>query len=182
MSKPTPELLRGVQLFANVDDATLERLAGDFIERDFAEGSLIAEEGVGGLNFFIVDSGEADVTIGGEKVGTISTGGAFGEVALVDKSARFRDDYGHDAGEGLRAARLELPELRRDAPGSSPGRCSRSSPSASARRSRATATAKGAHCSTRSHRTRSSSSAAGPATRPPGGRSSSATGGTSTRS
>ncbi len=88
MSKPTPELLRGVQLFANVDDATLERLAGDFIERDFAEGALIAEEGIGGLNFFIVESGEADVTVGGDKVGTISAGHAFGEVALVDKSAR----------------------------------------------------------------------------------------------
>ncbi len=88
MSTPTPELLRGVQLFANVDDATLERLAGDFIERDFAEGALIAEEGIGGLNFFIVESGEADVTVAGEKVGTISAGSAFGEVALVDKSAR----------------------------------------------------------------------------------------------
>ena len=41
-----------------------------------------------GLNFFIVESGEADVTVGGEKVGTISAGDAFGEVALVDKSAR----------------------------------------------------------------------------------------------
>jgi CRP-like cAMP-binding protein len=88
MPTPNTELLRGTPLFANVDDATLERLAGDFIERDFAEGALIAEEGVGGLNFFIVESGEADVSVGGEKVGTISAGSSFGEVALVDKSAR----------------------------------------------------------------------------------------------
>jgi CRP/FNR family cyclic AMP-dependent transcriptional regulator len=88
MSTPTPQLLRGVQLFANLDDATLERLAGDFIERDFAPGATIAEEGVGGLNFFVVDSGEAAVTVGGTQVGTIAAGGAFGEVALVDKSAR----------------------------------------------------------------------------------------------
>lgn len=88
MSTPTPELLRRAQLFANVDDATLERLAGDFIERDFAEGALIAEEGIGGLNFFIVESGEASVTVHGEAVGTLGPGSSFGEVALVDKSAR----------------------------------------------------------------------------------------------
>lgn len=88
MSTPSPDLLRGVQLFADLDDATLERLGSDFIQREFPAGALIAEEGQGGLNFFIVESGEATVTVGGEQVGTIGPGAAFGEVALVDKSAR----------------------------------------------------------------------------------------------
>lgn len=88
MSNPSPELLRGVQLFADLDNGTLERLSSDFVERDFPEGALIAEEGVGGLNFFVVESGEAVVTIGGTEVGRVGPGHAFGEVALVDKSAR----------------------------------------------------------------------------------------------
>lgn len=88
MAHPSPELLRNIQLFADLDDATLERLAGDFIQRDFASGTAIAVEGQDGLNFFVIESGEADVTVGGDHVGTLGAGHAFGEVALVDKSAR----------------------------------------------------------------------------------------------
>lgn len=88
MPAPSPELLRGAPLFADLDDATLARLAGDFVEREFPAGAMLAEEGKGGLNFFVVESGEAVVTVGGEEVGRIGPGTAFGEVALVDKSAR----------------------------------------------------------------------------------------------
>ena len=88
MSQPTADLIRGVPLFADLDDKTVERLAGEFIERHFDEGAAIATEGTDGLNFFIVASGEAAVTIHGEQVGTLGPGNSFGEVALVDKSAR----------------------------------------------------------------------------------------------
>jgi len=77
-----------VPLFADLDDKDAERLAGDFVERHFAEGAAIATEGVDGLNFFIVASGEAEVTIKGETVSTLGPGSSFGEIALVDKSAR----------------------------------------------------------------------------------------------
>ena len=58
------------------------------VERFSRYVSAIATEGTDGLNFFIVASGEAAVTIHGEQVGTLGPGTAFGEVALVDKSAR----------------------------------------------------------------------------------------------
>jgi CRP-like cAMP-binding protein len=88
MSGPSPELLRSTPLFAGLDDATLEQLASDFIQREFAEGAVLAEEGQGGLNFFLVESGDAVVTVGGQEVGSLGPGTAFGEIALVDKSAR----------------------------------------------------------------------------------------------
>ena len=88
MPQPSAELIKGVPLFADLDDKTVERLAGEFIERHFPEGAAIATEGVDGLNFFVVDSGEATVTIRGEVVGSLGPGSSFGEVALVDKSAR----------------------------------------------------------------------------------------------
>ena len=56
--------------------------------RSYAAVTAIATEGVDGLNFFIVASGEADVSVQGETVGTLGPGASFGEVALVDKSAR----------------------------------------------------------------------------------------------
>jgi CRP-like cAMP-binding protein len=88
MAQPSNDLLRGVSLFADLDDKTLSNLAAEFIERHFDPGTAIATEGQDGLNFFIVSSGEATVTVQGRKVGSLARGDAFGEVALVDKSAR----------------------------------------------------------------------------------------------
>ena len=88
MARPTPELVRGISLFADLDDASIERLAGEFIERSFDPGQEIATEGMGGLNFFVVESGEGTFSVHGQEVGTFGPGDSFGEIALVDKSAR----------------------------------------------------------------------------------------------
>ena len=88
MAKPSAELVRGVPLFSDLDAKDADRLASDFIERHFNAGDVIAEEGASGLNFFVVESGEATVAVGGAEVKRLHTGDAFGEVALVDKSAR----------------------------------------------------------------------------------------------
>jgi CRP/FNR family transcriptional regulator, cyclic AMP receptor protein len=88
VARPTPELVRGIPLFADLDDSSLERLAGEFIERSFDPGQEIATEGMGGLNFFVVESGEGTFSVHGQEVGTFGPGDSFGEIALVDKSAR----------------------------------------------------------------------------------------------
>jgi CRP/FNR family cyclic AMP-dependent transcriptional regulator len=88
MSQPSVDLIRGVPLFSDLDDKTIEQLSAEFVERHFDEGAAIATEGVEGLNFFIVSSGEASVTVQGNEVATLGPGSAFGEVALVDRSAR----------------------------------------------------------------------------------------------
>ena len=88
MAQPSADLIRGVPLFSDLDDKTVASLAAEFVERHFAEGVAIATEGVDGLNFFIVASGEASVSVQGNTVGTLGPGASFGEVALVDKSAR----------------------------------------------------------------------------------------------
>ena len=85
---PSTDLIRGIPIFSELDDASASQVASDFIEREFAEGQAIATEGEGGLNFFVVDSGSANVTVGGKQVGTLGPGSSFGEVALVDRSAR----------------------------------------------------------------------------------------------
>ena len=89
MAKPSPDLVRGIPLFADLDDAAAGRLADDFIERQFADGDVIATEGESGLNFFVVESGEATVTRRrARRCGALQAGDSFGEIALVDKSAR----------------------------------------------------------------------------------------------
>ena len=88
MSQPSVDLIRGVPLFSDLDDKTAGRLAAEFVERRFDEGATIATEGSGGLNFFLVESGDASVSVQGEHVRTLGPGASFGEVALVDKAAR----------------------------------------------------------------------------------------------
>ena len=88
MPQPSADLIRSVPLFSDLDDKTAGRLAGEFIERHFDAGTAIATEGVDGLNFFIVASGEATVSVRGNTVATLGPGSSFGEVALVDRAAR----------------------------------------------------------------------------------------------
>jgi CRP-like cAMP-binding protein len=85
---PSIELIRGVPLFAEADDKFLDRLAGEFIERTYAPGETITEEGEAGRTFVVIESGEATVTVHGQEVGRLGPGDAFGEMALIDKSAR----------------------------------------------------------------------------------------------
>src|SRR5688572_31383275 len=88
MAKPSPELLRNVSLFSGLDDRELDSLADEFNERRFAAGDSIALEGEGGLMFFVVESGEASVEVGGQEVGSLSAGDSFGEIALIDRRPR----------------------------------------------------------------------------------------------
>ena len=88
MPGPSIELIRGVPLFAEADEKFLDRLAGEFIERTYAPGETITEEGEAGRTFVVIESGEATVTVHGQEVGKLGPGDAFGEMALIDKSAR----------------------------------------------------------------------------------------------
>jgi len=88
MAKPTPELLRNVSLFSDLDDKDLKSLSEEFNERRFSAGQKVALEGEGGLMFFVVESGEASVEVHGEQVGTLGPGSSFGEIALIDRRPR----------------------------------------------------------------------------------------------
>jgi CRP-like cAMP-binding protein len=88
MAKPTSDLLRNVPLFAGLEDRDLESLAEEFNERRFPAGHAVALEGEGGLVFFVVESGEANVEVRGEQVGKLGPGDSFGEIALIDRRPR----------------------------------------------------------------------------------------------
>ena len=88
MPTPTIDLLRGVPLFSGLDDPLLQRLAGEFFEKTFSDGEVMAAEGEAGRTFIIIDTGEASVSVQGAEVSTLGPGQAFGEMALIDKSAR----------------------------------------------------------------------------------------------
>ena len=82
------ELLKRVPLFQGLDDRHLQTLSRSFTDRTFRAGQPMVSEGTGGVGFFIIEDGEAVVSVGGEERRTLSSGDYFGEVALIDEGSR----------------------------------------------------------------------------------------------
>jgi CRP/FNR family transcriptional regulator len=82
------DLLRKVDLFDEMRDRQLERLAKSFRESKFDTGEVIAAEGRSGVGFFVIGDGFVTYSIGGQNVGTGGPGDYFGEIALIDDGPR----------------------------------------------------------------------------------------------
>jgi CRP/FNR family cyclic AMP-dependent transcriptional regulator len=82
------EVLQRVPLFSDLNRRELRQIARLFKERRFSAGETVAKEGSGGAAFFLIESGEATVSIRGQPRGTLAPGDYFGEIALIDGGAR----------------------------------------------------------------------------------------------
>jgi pyruvate,water dikinase len=91
---PTPEstapsdAVGQVPLFAGLTPEQVDEVASVFKERQFRSGETIIREGSGGAAFFLIDSGEAVVTVRGEERARLGPGDTFGELAMIDEGAR----------------------------------------------------------------------------------------------
>jgi CRP-like cAMP-binding protein len=83
-----PELLASVPLFAGLDRREQAEIAGSMKPRTLQSGETIAVEGEQGVGFFVIESGTARVTVGGEERRMLGPGDSFGEIALISKSPR----------------------------------------------------------------------------------------------
>ena len=82
------DMLKKVPLFSGLDEKELKEVASSMRERKFRAGDTVTQEGAGGVGFFVVESGEADVNVGGEAKGSVGPGDYFGEIALINESPR----------------------------------------------------------------------------------------------
>ena len=82
------EALQRVPLFSDLDADEVGQIARLFKQRRFRAGETVIQEGSGGAAFFVVDSGEATVFVGGEEQATLKPGDHFGEIALIDEGTR----------------------------------------------------------------------------------------------
>jgi len=88
MSGAPVAVLARVPLFADLDDEELARIASVFKARSFRAGETVIQQGSGAAAFFVIDSGEANVLVGGAEHRTLSAGDYFGEMALIDAGTR----------------------------------------------------------------------------------------------
>ena len=88
MAEGAVSLLQRVPLFSDLDRKELERIAASMKERTFSAGDTVTAEGQSGVGFFVIESGDAKVTVHGEDRRRLGPGDYFGEVALLNESAR----------------------------------------------------------------------------------------------
>jgi CRP/FNR family cyclic AMP-dependent transcriptional regulator len=82
------QFLRRVSLFRGLSDAELARVDRLMDDVTIEPGHELVREGGVGHEAFVIVAGEADVTIGGQKVAVVGPGDVVGEMALVDQSRR----------------------------------------------------------------------------------------------
>ena len=82
------EALRRVPLFEDLDAAELRSVADLMNEANVPAGAVVTAEGGAGDGFFVIDSGEAAVTVGGQPRARLGAGDHFGEIALLTGADR----------------------------------------------------------------------------------------------
>ena len=88
MAEGPTELIQRIPLFSDLERKEVEQLARTMKARTFSPGETIASEGQRGIGFFLIESGQAKVTVGGEERGALGAGDYFGEIALIDDGPR----------------------------------------------------------------------------------------------
>ena len=88
MPEGAANLLKRVPIFSDLDGKELDRIASSMKQRVFSAGDTVTSEGKTGVGFFVIEEGEATVTVGGDERRRLGPGDYFGEVALLNESAR----------------------------------------------------------------------------------------------
>ncbi len=80
--------LSEVPIFVGCSKKELQTIAKTIREIDHPAGTVIATEGEPGAGLFVIEKGQAEVTIGGKRVNKLKKGDFFGEMALLDGGPR----------------------------------------------------------------------------------------------
>ena len=80
--------LRAIPLFSTISKKDLEQVARWADEVDVPAGKHLVEQGRFAHEFFVIESGTADVFVDGAKVADLGAGDFFGEIALIEPQRR----------------------------------------------------------------------------------------------
>ena len=80
--------LQRVPLFTDLSADEVEQIALLFKERHFVAGETVVKEGADGAAFFLIESGDAAVSVAGKERANLGPGDHFGEIALIDEGER----------------------------------------------------------------------------------------------
>jgi CRP-like cAMP-binding protein len=107
-SAPLSEVLADIPLLHPLSAANLERLVDSATIEEWEPGTVLVREGELATEMFVILSGRARTTIGGEHVRDLLAGDTFGEIASIHRVARRATVA---AAEPLRTCRLDISTL-----------------------------------------------------------------------
>ena len=82
------ETLQQVPLFSGLKSKQLKHVAEAMSERAFAAGDEITREGEISVGFYVIEEGQARVTMNEQEVGRLGPGDHFGEISLIAETPR----------------------------------------------------------------------------------------------
>jgi CRP-like cAMP-binding protein len=82
------EVLRGVPLFADLDERSIQAVAVLAHEASFKANEVLMLEGEPGDAFYVIVDGTVRVEHGDHTVRSMTAGGFLGEIALIDRRPR----------------------------------------------------------------------------------------------
>jgi CRP-like cAMP-binding protein len=100
--------LKDVPFFSSMSEQDLAAVAEQTDVISVAAGRVLAREGDLGEEFFVIETGTAEVTRGGAPVAKLGAGDFFGEIALI-RGTPDRDRDGHVADGAHRHDGRQLP-------------------------------------------------------------------------
>lgn len=84
-------LLKETPLFANTTEKNLESMIKSAVQKTVSPGDKVVQEGQGGVGFYLILDGKAEVIKDGTKLAELGTGNFFGELAVIDGQPRTAD-------------------------------------------------------------------------------------------
>ena len=84
-------LLQNTPIFAKTSEKSLESMIKSAVQRTVSPGDKLVQEGQGGVGFYLILEGKAEVIKDGQKIAELETGNFFGELAVIDGQPRTAD-------------------------------------------------------------------------------------------
>ena len=84
-------LLKETPLFANTTEKSLESMIKSAVQKTVSPGDKVVQEGQGGVGFYLILEGKAEVIKDGTKLAEFGTGNFFGELGVIDGQVRTAD-------------------------------------------------------------------------------------------
>jgi len=84
-------LMKDTPIFSRMNDAGLKNVLKSAVHKQSPAGTKIVEEGKGGVGFYLILDGKAEVIREGEKLAELEQGNFFGELSVIDGAPRTAD-------------------------------------------------------------------------------------------
>jgi CRP/FNR family cyclic AMP-dependent transcriptional regulator len=90
-NKQVIALLKSTPVFANTSEKSLESMIKSAIEKTVSPGEKVVQQGQGGVGFYLILDGKAEVIKDGTKIAELGAGNFFGELGVIDGQPRTAD-------------------------------------------------------------------------------------------